>query len=245
MTLGTDRRAVLRWAMAAALAPTLASRAGAAGSAHDHVFAPPAGPMTFVRRLERALPDGNRLVVGRSFAVRFVAGPAGWTVSGEQVGVTVEAPPRIAALAELERQRVETGLFPFALDRSGLIVGGPDSRPAKELERAVAIVRRTIADAPLAAGERREAEAFVRAVHEAGAKMTSQFPNDLFAPRDEAVHATRELGLPGGEQGTIEISFTAVTDPATGLMREAKREVVTAIGRDRRVTREAWTLAPR
>jgi hypothetical protein len=245
MTSGADRRAMLGWTMAAALAPVLASRATAAGAARAHAFAPPTEPMTFGRRLERGLPDGNRLVVARSFAVRFVAEPAGWTVTGEQVGVTVEAPPRIAALAELERQRVETGLFPFALDRSGVIVGGSESRPAKELERAVAIVRRTIADAPLAAGERQEAEAFVRAVHDAGAKMTSQFPDDLFAPRDDAVHATRELGLPGGEQGTIEISFTAVTDPATGLMREAHREIVTAIGQDRRVTREAWTLEPR
>jgi hypothetical protein len=243
MASGADRRALLRWAMAAALAPVFASRAGAAALAGGTTFAPSPGPMTFSRRLERALPDGNKLVVARSFAVRFAAMPAGWTVTGEQVGVTVDAPARIAALASLERQRVETGLFPLALDRAGMILGGPESRPAKELDQAVAIVRRRIAKAAIAADERKELEAFVRAVHDAGTKMSSQFPSDLFAPRDDAVRAEREVALPGGSAGTIEVCFTAVTDPATGLMREARREIVTMIADDRRLTREDWTLA--
>jgi hypothetical protein len=65
----------------------------------------------------------------------------------------------------------------------------------------------------------------------------------LFAPRDDAVRAEREVALPGGSAGTIEVCFTAVTDPATGLMREARREIVTMIADDRRLTREDWTLA--
>ena len=244
MASGADRRAMLRWAMAAALAPVFASRAGAVASAGGKTFAPPPGPMTFSRRLERALPDGNQLVVARSFAVRFAQTAAGWTVTGEQVGVTVDAPARIAALAALERQRVETGLFPLALDRAGMILGGPDSRPARELDQAVAIVRRRIGKAAIAEDERKELEAFVRAVHEAGTKMASQFPGDLFAPRDDAVRVERELALPGGGAGTIKVCFTAVTDPATGLMREARREIVTAIAEDRRLTREDWALTP-
>ncbi len=241
----SDRRALLRWAMAAALAPAFASRAVAAAGSGETRIVPPPGAMTFTRRLERALPGGNKLVVARSFAVSFAAAPDGWMVSGEQVGVTVDAPVRIAALAALERRRVETGLFPLALDRAGMIVGGPGPRPVEELEQAVAIVRRQIETARFAAAERDELEAFVRAVHEAGARMTSEFPGDLFAPREGAVHAARELPLPGGGAGTIEVSFTAVTDPATRLMREARREIVTAIAGDRRVTREDWTLAPR
>jgi hypothetical protein len=201
--------------------------------------------MTFSRRLERALPDGKSLVVARSFAVRFVAGAPGWTVTGEQVGVTVDAPAPIAAFAALERQRVETGLFPLALDRAGRILGGPEAHPAKELDRAVAIARRRIGAARIAGADREALEAFVRAVHEAGTTMSSQLPGDLFAPRDDAVHAEREMALPGGGAGTIEISFSAVTDPATGLMREARREIVTAIADDRRLTREDWTLARR
>jgi hypothetical protein len=244
MTSG-DRRTMLRWAMAAAFAPAFVSRASAATGSAERRIDPPSGEMTFTRRLERALPGGSKLVVARSFAVRFAATPAGWSLSGEQVGVTVDAPARIAALAALERQRIETGLFPLALDRAGMIVGGPDAPPVVELEQAVAIVRRQIEAAGFAADERKELEAFVRAVHDAGAKMTSEFPGDLFAPREQAVRAERELALPGGGAGTIEVSFTAVTDPTTGLMAEARREIVTAIADDRRLTREDWTLAPR
>jgi hypothetical protein len=238
-----DRRAMLRWTMAAALAPAFASRAAAVAT--GGTIAPPAEPMTFTRRLERALPGGNKLVVARGFAIRFAAAAAGWTLTGEQVGVTVDAPARIAALAALERQRIETGLFPIALDRAGMIVGGPVARPVEELEQAVAIVRRQIEAAGFAADERKEFETFVSAVHDTGARMTSEFPGDLFAPREGAVHAERELALPGGGAGTIEVSFTATTDPATGLMREARREIVTTIADDRRLTREDWTLAPR
>lgn len=240
MPWSADRRSALRWVMATALTPAFASRAGAAVAGAG--IAPPAGPMTFTRRLERSLPGGNKFVVARSFAVRFVARPGGWTVNGEQLSATVDAPPRIAALAELERRRVETGLFPLTLDPAGQITGSPEARPMAELDQAVAIVQGQIKAADFAPDERAELEAFVRAVHEAGAKMSSQFPADLFAPRDDSVHAERELDLPGGGSGTIEISFTAVTDPATRLMLEARREIVTAIADDRRLTREDWTL---
>jgi hypothetical protein len=235
---------MLRWAMAAALAPSLASRAGAASRGESGRFSPPTGPMTFTRRLQRGLADGNKLVVERGFAVSFAATAEGWTLAGRQVSVAVDAPARIAALAALERQRVETGLFPLTLDRSGMIVGSPDPRPAKELDQALAIVRSQLAKADFADDERKELAAFVRAVGEAGAKMGSALPGDLFAPRDTASRAERELALPGGGSGTIAVSFTALTDPATGLMRQARREILTMIADDRRLTREDWTLAP-
>lgn len=245
MALDGDRRAVLRWAMAAALAPALASRAGAVASADTPPIAPPAAPMVFTRRLQRGLGDGSSIVVVRDFAVGFAATPTGWSVAGEQIGVTVDAPPRIAALMALEQRRVETGLFPLALDRTGLIRGGPDPRQAQELDEAVAIALRQIRSAGMANDERQQIETLIRAVHEAGTKMSSQFPADLFAPRDDSVRAERELALPGGGEGTIEVRFTAVTDAATRLMREARREIVTSIGSDRRLTREDWTLALR
>lgn len=238
-----DRRTALRWAMAAALAPVWAGRAGAAVVGGNKPFAPPAGSMIFTRRLERGLSGNNRLVVERSFAVGFTAMPDGWTVTGEQVAASVEAPEKIASLAALERQRIETGLFPLALDRTGLIVGGPDPRPAKELDQAVAIVRRELDKRGVGHDERQERDAFVKAVHDAGAKMTSLLPGDLFAPRDDPPRVERELALPGGGAGTIEVCFTAQADPATGLMRKARREIVTAIAADRRFIREDWTLA--
>jgi hypothetical protein len=38
------------------------------------------------------------------------------------------------------------------------------------------------------------------------------------------------------------VIFTAERDPATGLMREARREIVTQVSGDLRRTVESWTL---
>jgi hypothetical protein len=234
----------LRWAVAAALAPALATRGWAIAPAAGKGIHPPLSPLVFSRRLERGLAGGAKLVVARSFAVRFAAAAEGWTLAGEQVDVAVEAPERIAALAAIERGRKETGLFPLTLDRSGLIVAGPPTERPKEVDRAIAIVRGELAKRDVDADESRAYEAFIRLVHEAGAKMSSAPPDDLFAPRDTQSHVERELALPGGGAGTIEVDFAATVDPASGVMRSARRDIVTRIGDDRRLTREDWSLGP-
>lgn len=239
-----DRRALLRLAIAAAFVPASASRAVAAGPASAGRFSPPPGPMTFTRRLERGLGDGHTLTVDRSFAVHFVARAEGWSVTGEQVGVSVDFPRQLAPLAALERQRRETGLFPLLLDGHGTIVGGPEARPAAQLNEAVATVMRVFGNTAHSADARKEHEAFVRAIHDASTRLTSLLPEQLFAPRGEPTRSERDLALPDGGQGTIEVSFTAAADPLTGLMRQARRDIVTTIARDSRLTREKWTLMP-
>jgi len=243
MTFAGDRRTLLRLAMIAAVTPAFASRATAAGTAGTRRFAPPARPMAFTRQLVRNLVDGNRLVVSRSFAVRFAPRTTGWSVTGEQVGVAVDFPRRLASLAALERQRKEVDLFPVLLDGSGTIVGGPEPHTASELDEAVATVMREFEKIPHTASDRNEHEAFVRAVHDAGARMTSLLPIRLFAPDGQATRSERTLSLPDGGQGEIEVSFTAIADPLTGLMRQARRDIVTTIAGDSRLTREEWTLA--
>jgi hypothetical protein len=240
----SDRRTLLRLALAAAVAPALAGRADAAGAASGRRFAPPAGPMTFTRRLVRNLGDGNALAVSRSFAVRFAHRIDGWSIAGRQVAVSVDFPERLAPLAALERQRTEVDLFPVLLDGRGAIVGGPEPHLARELDEAVASVTRGFARLAHTADEQREHAAFVRALHDAGARMTALLPVQLFAPGGEALTAMRELTLPDGSEGTIAVSFTAAADPLTGLMRQARRDIVTTIAGDSRLTREDWTLAP-
>jgi ABC-type amino acid transport substrate-binding protein len=244
MTLLSDRRALLRLAMAAAFAPAFASRAVAVGPASGGRFSPPAGPMTFTRRLERGLGDGHTLTVDRSFAIRFAPRIEGWSVSGEQVGVSVDFPRQLAALAALERQRRETNLFPLLLDGRGTIVGGPEARPAEQLDEAVATVMRLFGNTAHPVDAREEHETFVRAIHDASTRLTSLLPEQLFAPRGEPTRSERDLALPDGGEGTIEVSFTAAADPLTGLMRQARRDIVTTIAGDSRLTREKWTLAP-
>ena len=245
MTLAGDRRALLRWAMAAAIAPVLASRAGAARPAlAGGRFTPPAVPMVFTRKLERSLGDGNALSVSRSFAIRFASQPGGWLITGEQVAVAVDFPQRLAKLGALEQQRKETGMFPLVLDRNGRIAGVPAApQPGRELEQAVALVKVALDKVPVTGGDRADLDTFVRAVQNAGEHLVSLPPDDLFAPADPVARAEQALTLPDGEQGTIRVTFTAQSDPTTGLMRQARREIVTTIAADSRRTREDWTLA--
>lgn len=240
----TGRRSVLRLAAGCALAPMLAGRT-LAHSPGKGLFEPPAGSLKYTRRLVRGLRGGYQMSVLRSFAVRFEPQPGGgFALGGEQIAVEVRAPERMAGFAELERRRVERGLFPLMLDARGGIVGGPEPRSSELLDEAVAEARRLLAERAASAGERAEADAFVQLVHQLGAGLCARLPDDLFAPAEHRRVEQRTIELPDGGSGVVEIVFTADADPATGLMQTAQREIVTAIESDRRTTYEDWTLAP-
>lgn len=238
-----DRRAVLRLAGLAALAP-LVTTGVRTRAAPSRAFRPPLTPLRYTRTLVRGLADGAAIRVSRSFAVAFAPQDYGYSLSGKQVAVEVDAPERIASLAAIERRRPETGLFPMQLDSSGMIVGGPEARSAKELDAAIAEARRLLAEQTLQADERNEAEAFVRMVHGIGIALGAQLPRDLFAPIDDHRSETRDVPLPNAGHGEVKVMFTAETDPGTGLMRQARRAIVTSVDGNSRTTREDWTLGP-
>jgi len=240
---GIDRRAVLRLAAGAALLP-LALAAGAHPSSAGAAFAPPGGPMLYTRRLERVFPDGARFIVARSFEVRFERWGEGFRVEGRQVGVEVEAPEALAAFAQLEREREERGLFPLLLDASGAIAEGTGAPFATRLDAAVRESLAQIEARAQDAAARAELVRFVQAFHQSAGRLVTELPPDLFAPPPQPRVESREVALPGGDSGEVTVTFTAARDPATGLMREALREVVTALQGDRRRTLETWHLAP-
>lgn len=234
-----ERRALLRLAgLSAVLLPVLPAAALTAR------FAPPAGPMRYTRRLERGLAGGASLVVSRSFAVRFVPETDGFRVDGEQVAVAVDAPEPLAALAQLERERVESGLFPLELDAAGAIRGLVQPAPSAQLDAAVREASAEIDRWQQTPAEREQLRAFVEAVHRSAGQLVTELPRDLFAPVDSPREETRAIALPGGDTGQVRMTFTATRDPATGLMREARREVVTDVAGDVRRTIESWTLGP-
>lgn len=237
--IGADRRALLRLAGLAAALPLLRAAPALAGAA----FAPPAGPMRYTRRLERGLPGGASLTVRRSFAVRFVSEGDGFRVDGAQAGVEVEAPAQIEALARLERERVETGVFPLVLDAAGAIRSVAPFAASAQLDEAVREVTAQIAQWRHTPAEREQLNAFVAAVHRSAARLVTELPHDLFAPVDYPRAESRAIALPGGGAGQVRTRFTAARDPATGLMREAQREVVTEVSGESRRTLESWTLA--
>lgn len=237
----TDRRNVLRLSAAALLLPMLS--AGIAHAAGPARFAPPAGPMLYSRRLERAMGGGYRFVVERRFAVRFVQVTGGFRVDGEQVGVEVEAPGALAEFARIERERLEAGLFPLLLDAEGGIAGGMATPLATRLDEAVRAALDQVGAQEHAPAERSELERFIVAFHQGATRLMTELPQDLFAPGSPR-HETREVALPGGDSGAVTVSFAATRDPTTGVMREALREVLTTLEGGQRRTLENWTLAP-
>jgi len=235
-----DRRSLLQGGAAAMVFAALPARSAVPAAG----FHPPAAPMLYARRLERGLPDGAMLVVDRRFTIRFMPQAEGFRVDGEQVAVEVDAPGALAEFARIERERREAGLFPLVLDPSGAIRGvapGFDTRGLDEAARE-AVARIDSGSHPQA--ERERLRAFVDAVHRSANAILTELPRDLFAPVDCPRSERRAVALPGGDRGEVRLSFDAVRDPASGLMRSARREVVTEIAGDLRRTLESWTLTP-
>lgn len=237
-----DRRALLRLAGLAAALPLL--RAVPAAALAPRPFAPRAEPMRYTRRLERGLAGGATLVVSRSFLVCFLSASDGFRIVGEQVNVTVDAPETLDALARLERERVETGLFPLHLDASGAIRSTVPLTASAQLDEALREVAARIERWPHTPAEREELRAFVSAIHQSAGQLVTELPQDLFAPGDIPRRESRAIALPTGDMGQVTTNFAAVRDQVTGLMREARREVVTEVSGDVRRTVESWRLAP-
>jgi len=238
-----DRRNVLRAGVTALLLPLLADHGEV--RAQDRAFTPPAGPMLYTRHLERGLAGGAQFSVTRSFAIRFREEWGGYLVEGEQVAVEVDAPESLASFAAMERERQEGSLFPLLLDRQGLIAAEVDEvAAAPRLDQAVTEAIQRISQLPIPQAEGAELSSFVRAIHANAAQLLTALPRDLFVPADEHSSRTRAVSLPGGGEGLVTVAFNAETEPMTGLMRSARREVITDFAGSLRRTLESWTLVP-
>ena len=206
-------------------------------------IAPPAGPMLYSRTLVRSLAGGATLSVSRDFEIRFLPKVAGFRVEGWQVAASVEAPEAVAALARMEEQRIEDGVFPLELDGLGRIVSTDKESDAAVFDRAAALASRQIEAQDLPMDERAVLSNFIESVHQAASSVTSELPTTLFAPAEGRIAESRAIALPGGGAGEMASVFEAHVDPATGLMRSASRQVVTMLDGTSRTTTENWALA--
>jgi hypothetical protein len=235
-----DRRRFLELAGATLLLP-LASVTRAATPA----FAPPAGPMRYTRALRREMIDGAAIVATRYFAVRFVPLAGGFRLEGaENAAPDVSGPPSLEAILQLERERRDSSFFPLRIDRTGRIAGEPGKAGSPQLDRAVEEALHRVAASGRPADDAAAMRSFVLGLQQAAASLVAAPPADLFHPLSAPFSESREIAMPDGGTGTVSVAFTASLDPATGLMREAERLVVTRLAQSERRTAERWTLAP-
>ncbi len=228
---------------AVSLMPLAGTATAAADDHAPQAFAPPTDPIVLTRTVWRGLHDGKAIKVSRSYAVTLRADGDGYLVDGQLIDTVVDAPAALAALAELERKRVETGIFPFRLDRLGRIVPSPPAAPADHRTAASAAVG-LIASAPMPDQVRQQARAVLDEVI-AAARTGTAWPADLFNPVTTAGEQTREVQLPDGAKGRVAVAISVDRNSPGQLPRAFERTVTTSLGGTDSVTREQWTMGPR
>jgi hypothetical protein len=211
---------------------------GAAASPAD--FQPPEAQLLLTRTLHRPLPGGQAIVTTRHYAVRIVRAGAGFRVEGSLIDARAEAPPMLAAIAELERKRADEGMFPIMLDENGLIAGSGALHSDGSLDRGAMIATQTISGSDLPVRDRMEAQAFVDQLR--GRAARSQWPADIFRPQPGMRSESRVIHLPDGDEGSVTIEIIGHGPGQDGQLAELDRVVTTDLAGDKRVTREHWQL---
>lgn len=237
------RARILLLAGVAALVPAAIGIAQAAASVQPGAatFSPPAAPMIMTRTLVRTMADGKQVIVTRRFAIRFTPEGDGYRLDGEQVGAEVSAPPSLASLAEIERKRVERGLFPARLDANGMIRQIGSAQDPAVTHAAIALGNRIISAAAIPPDAKRDRSAVLGQVANSGA--TTAWPVFLFNPGPRDRVERRKLTLASGTEGEVEVRVSVQGLMSCGLPLAIERTVTTRLAGTNRVSREVWTFA--
>jgi hypothetical protein len=196
--------------------------------------------MVLTRTLRRPLPDGAEVLTRRSYEIHFIAEGDGYRVDGSLVGVEVQVPPALQALAMLERKRLDTGMFPMRLDASGTLQPQLAPPQSEEARQAALAVSKKLESLPLGQLDQSQASNFAKAFE--NRSMRSAWPEDLFHPAPGKREETRSVPLPNGARGTVRVSIDALTGETSGLLGSLVRKVTTDFDGDSRITEETWTL---
>lgn len=252
MSRGSGKGSTLR-AMARAAALALAAATLTPGPARADqlgpepgagMFSPPSGAMILTRELRRSLSDGKAIITRRSYEIRIVPERGGFRVDGHLVSVDVDVPPRLMALALLERLRSDDGLFPIHLTTRGLIaeqqgaanIGNPQTRQLAES---------MIAKAPLPAGQRGDARSFITTLLAHPEIAGGHWPAELFHPMTGTRSDMRDYAMADGAPAHIRVSITAHGDGPGGLLQSFERVILTTASHSPpQESHERWTLSP-
>lgn len=229
---------------AAALLPVLSASGASvpASAAAQAQFAPPSEQFMLTRTVTRNLSDGKQIIVTRRYVIQFVVDGLGYMLNGSQLDVAVQVPPMLSGLAEIERKRTESGLFPAWVDATGLIAQKPGA--ASHSDRAIAdmgnAAQSLLSQSGLAADRKQESSLYL-------GQLTTQpagspWPADLFRATPGERHQHRVIALAGGGQGEVNIVVRVAPLMPCGLPTSFEREITTVLEGTSQVSRELWTL---
>jgi hypothetical protein len=207
-------------------------------------FSPPQSPMVLSRTVIRELSGGQQIVVKRSFRVQFVPSADGFILTGTPIDVSVQVPPMLARLGDLERQRSDLGPFPIRIDGQGLIHSSADGQSADMTARQSGrqLGQKMIEATPMPAERKREGTQLLGQL--ATDPRTSPWPTDLFVARDGERRQHRSVALADGSQGEVEVLLKVDKWLPSGIPAQFERVVTTELAGTRRVSRELWSLEP-
>ena len=206
-------------------------------------FAPPSAPMVLSRTVIRELSDGKQIVVKRSFIVQFVVSGNGYMLTGAPLGVTVDVPPVLEGLAELERKRNEPGPFPLKVDSRGVIdveSDGSSDQQARENARRMGSSMLQAAALP----EQTKRETIEILGNMARDPRSSPWPVDLFSAKDAERHMHRSVTLADGSLGEVDVVLRVEKWLPCGMPALFERVITTDLSGTRHVSREVWSLEP-
>lgn len=229
------------WLLGAALLPSPTVLPAQTEAPPASAFAPPGGPLLLTRTVRRPLSDGKAIVVRRRYEVRIAALGRGYRVEGRLLDCTVEAPPSLQALAAIERDRPDTGLFPMTLDAQGQILSPAKAGPSPALDAAARAALDKLGSWPLAPLALAQGRAFVQQLQARG--TGSAWPAEVFHPTPGRHVERRAIPLADGSSGSVSVEIEAAP-PSPGTLSSLSRAVITELAGERRVAREEWTLAP-
>lgn len=204
----------------------------------------PTNPMLLRRELSRGLRDGKAIVVTREWRVEFNENGRGISVSGLQTSVSVEAPPALAKISEIERARSTQDMFPILLSQDGMILAAGEATSRASVEEAISAAADLMAEKGLSVQTVSEQRQFLVQLQQTGSSLLEQMPGDLFYPITAPLREIREIALPSGVAGEFEVLWSASAQAETGLLDRARREVITRINENERRSTETWTLRP-
>lgn len=213
------------------------------GSAGAQVL-PAGGSYRLERLLQRGLSDGNHILVTRGWEIAFTpSGADEVEVAGQQIYADVDAPAALRALATIEEKRNSTGLFPIRLDRNGHIIAQKEAQrfaplPEELAQAAVAYAKAQDAKPEAEADTRK----FISQLSDQGIGWLSMLPRDLFFPHPRELETRRDIALPHGAKGVVEMREIARAAPLTGLLESFRREVTTIAGESEQQHSETWRL---
>lgn len=202
----------------------------------------PSGPWTLSRRLSRGLRDGKTITVKRAWRIRFAEQSRGIAIAGEQVDVSVDAPPNLAPLSQIERERSTEGMFPILLGVDGTIMAAGNTTSSGSFENAITTATALLEEGGFSQDSVKQQALYMAQLQKAGSSLLDRLPGDLFYPSTDPFREVRALPLPDGGSGEFEFRWQASVQDDTALLKHAQREVITRIGESERRSSEEWTL---